>query len=119
MEEKNMAVILPEPDQLFTSVNIVSVGIATLAVNVVTNALYKLANLNQKWTAFITALVIAYLIVAISGNQHWYDWILAFFNACLLFCSALGLNETGVATFTPPGTGFAKPVGFFNSWMKQ
>jgi len=107
------------PDQLFTSINIVSVGIATLAVNVVANALYKLVKLPQKWTAFTTALIIAYLIVAISSNQHWYNWILAFFNACLLFCSALGLNETGAAAFTPPGKAFVRPESFFSSWFKD
>jgi len=105
-------------DQLFTSVNIVSVGIATAAVNVAANTLYKLIKLPTKWTAFAAALLIAYIVVFISSQRQWYDWVLAFFNACLLFCSALGINEIGAAALSPPGRGFAKPEGFIKSWLK-
>ncbi len=108
----------PVIDQLFTSVNIVGVGIATAAVNVTTNALYRLVRLPQKWTAFAASLLIAYIVVSMSSNRPWYDWVLAFFNACLLFCSALGMNETGAAALSGPGKGFAKPEGFFKSWLQ-
>jgi zinc transporter ZupT len=104
----------PVTDQLFTSVNIASVGTATAAVTVLTNTLYKLAKLPQKWTAFVAALLIAYIVVSMSSNPQWYDWILAFFNACLLYCSALGINQM----LAPSGAGFAKPQSFFQSWLK-
>jgi hypothetical protein len=106
------------PDQLFTSINIASVGIATVAVNVFTNTLYKLAKLPPKWTAFIAALIIAIVVVSISSNHKWYDWVLAFFNACLLFCSALGINEIGAEALSGGSKGFAKPAGFITSWIK-
>jgi len=50
---------------------------------------------------------------------HWYDWVLAFFNACLLFCSALGVNEVGVATTNTPGSGFAKAKPLFEPWLRR
>jgi hypothetical protein len=115
--------VVPITDQLFTAVNIGSVGIASGAVVLVTNTFYKLANLPQKWTAFCTALVIAYLIVFISTSPQWYDWIFAFLNACLLFCTALGLNEYGSPKpdFTQgmvKTEGMAKTEPFIRSWLK-
>lgn len=107
-----------QADQLFTSVNVVSVGVATAAVNLAANTLHNLFGLPPKWTAFIAALLIAYIIVSLSSQPQWYDWVLAFFNACLLFCSALGINEISAVTLTPPGAGFAKPAGFIKSWLK-
>jgi hypothetical protein len=104
-------------DQLFTATNIAGVGIATGAVTVASNALYKLARWPQRWTAFIAALVIAYTVVIMSSSHAWHDWVLAFFNACLLYCSALGVNEVGVATSSQPGKGFASTEGFFTPWL--
>jgi hypothetical protein len=107
------------PEQLFTATNIASVGIATGAVTVATNALYKLANLPQRWTAFVAALIIAYIVVFMSSAPMWYHWVLAFFNACLLYCSALGVNELGSAASKPTGQGFASAEPFFNSWLRK
>lgn len=111
----------PITDQLFTSVNVASVGIATAAVNVAANALYKISNkkLPPQKTAFGAALLIAYIVVYKSSNPLWYDWVLAFFNACLLYCSALGMNEMGSVALSPSGKGFAKTEGFMKSWLKQ
>lgn len=105
-------------DALFTSTNIISVGVATLAVNVTTNTLHSLFKFPPKFTAFIAALVIAYVVVAIETGPAWYEWVLAFFKACLLFCSATGINELGAAaTGNPPGSGFAGGKGFIRSWF--
>ncbi len=109
-----------EPDKLFTPENIVSVGVATLAVTVVTNTARKLvAKAKPTWVAFGASLVIAYVVVGIQTVSHWYDWVLAFFNACLLFCSALGINEVGAATGANDKKGFAAGDGFFKSWFKK
>jgi hypothetical protein len=109
----------PLPNELFTSVNIASMGIATVAVNVVTNTLYKLVTAPKKWTAFLAALVIAIVAVSVSSNTQWYDWVLGFFNACLLFCSALGINELAVGGSGAGGSGFAATPTFFTSWLKR
>jgi hypothetical protein len=106
------------PDQLFTSVNITGVGIATVAVNVFTNTLYKLTKLSPEWTAFIASLLIAYIVTFLSTSALWYNWVLAFFNACLLYCSAFGLNEMGAEAFSTNKQGFARPGGLINSWIK-
>jgi hypothetical protein len=109
---------MPLPDQLFTPTNIASLGVATAAVNVVANALYKLAKWSPKWTAFVCSLAIAYLAVFMESAPQWYEWLLAFFNACLLFCSALGVNELGASAGSKPGQGFARGESFFTSWIR-
>lgn len=106
-----------QAETLFTPTNIISVGVATLAVNVATNTLYAVIKLPPKLTAFVASLVIAYVVVAMVKTPAWYEWVLAFFNACLLFCSALGLNELGAKAATPRGRGFAAPKQIIQSWF--
>ena len=108
-----------KPDELFTPTNIASLAAASAAVTVVGNALYKVAGWDPRWTAFVAALAIAYLVLIMKANREWYEWVLAFFNACLLYCSALGINETGVAVSTKPGAGFARPAPFFATWIRS
>lgn len=103
--------------QLFTAVNIGSVTIATSAIIVVTNTLYTLFKLPQKWTAFAMAMIIAYLNVIFSQGPQWYDWLLAFVNACLLFCSALGLNEIVVKSGKAQTKEIEVERKFFLSWF--
>jgi len=106
-----------QPEQWFTATNILSVGVATLIVNVVTNTFYNLLKFPPKWTAFITAIVVAYLVLFMKAGPRWYEWVFAFFNACLLFCSALGINELGVSTMVKPGKGAATPNPILKSWL--
>lgn len=108
-----------DPNTMFTSATIVSAGVATLAVTVVTTTLHKLAGLPPKWTAFATALVVAYVVVGMQTAPAWYDWVLAFFNACLLFCSATGVNEVGAATTTSAGQGFGEGRPLLVSWFRR
>jgi hypothetical protein len=106
------------PSELFTPVNIAALGVATAAVIAVTNTFKALFSFPPKRTAFVASLVIAYLTVAMKPMPPWYEWVLAFFNACLLFCSATGLNETAATqTGAPPGKGFGKGAPFFGSWF--
>jgi hypothetical protein len=107
-----VADVVPITDQLFTAVNIGSLGIATGAVTVVTNAFKHLLGLAPtwlKWIAFGMSMVIAMVVVAISSTIHWYDWIFGFINGCLLFCTALGANEIGRAS--------VRVRGFFQKWL--
>lgn len=82
-------------NELFTPASIVSVGVASGAVTVAANALYKLFGVQQKFTAGAASLVLAYGYVAIKDSAIPFEWVLAFFNACLLFCTAMGMNDVG------------------------
>jgi len=108
------AVIAAATNEFFTPTNIVSVAVATAAVNVTANTLFALFKAPKKITAFAAAIVIAYLAVYMQKSPEPYEWVFAFFNACLLFCSAFGLNELAAGQ----AQGFAR-AGFFQSWIRE
>jgi hypothetical protein len=105
------------PGQFFTAVNIGSVTLATSAIIVVTNTLYTLFSLSRKWSAFAMAIIISYLNVIFNQGAQWYDWVLAFVNACLLFCSALGLNELTAGSSVSGMRVEEKKKKFISSWL--
>jgi glucose uptake protein GlcU len=112
--------VVPITDQLFTAINIGSVGVATGAVTLVPAALDQLADLTSKTLkriAFGTSLGIAYLVVFMSSNPQWYDWGFAFLNACLLFCAANGVNR--LASKSSKEKGVIETAGFFKSWQEE
>ncbi len=80
--------------QFFTPVNLASLASATAMVVVAAIALKKVAGLKPSLTAFLFSQVLALLNVLVNPNWNWVDWALLFFNGCLLYCTALGLNET-------------------------
>jgi len=106
-------------DELFSPTNIVGVAVATAAVNAFSTTLYRAFKLPPKWTAFVAALALAYLVVFMKPAPLWYEWVLAFFNACLLFCSAAGVNEAGAAASETQVMGFAAPEPIFQSWFRK
>jgi MFS superfamily sulfate permease-like transporter len=107
------------PNELFGPANIVTTAGATAAVTFATNAIcYLVPWLARKWPAFVMALIIAYLAVMMKDAPVWYEWVLAFFNACLLFCSALGLNAVALA-IKPEKSGFAGGREFFKPWLEK
>ena len=114
---------MPAPvEEFFTVTSISSLGVAAVAVNVTANALYRYGQLAQKKTAFVNALILAYLNVFLKPHPHWAEWLLAFVNGCLLFCTAMGIND--VVEQKPPVGGprglapleEAPRESFFSSW---
>lgn len=105
------------PDQFFTATNILSVGAATAAVALVANTLYSIAGVSRKRSAFLTAIVLAYLPIFIEKTPQTYEWVLGFLNACLLYCSALGINEMAAAS-AAKGRGFIRGRAFISSWLR-
>ena len=105
------------PNDYFTPAGIASLAVATAAVNAAAIALYSIAKIPQKRTAFVSALVIAFVVTGMKTAPQWYEWLLAFFNACLLYCSALGLNETA-ARAGSRSQGFSAGGGPFTSWLR-
>jgi hypothetical protein len=108
----------------FTMTSISSLAVAASAVNVTANALYRFAKVDPKRSAFITGLLIGYLNVVVSRNFHWAEWLIAFINGCLLFCTAMGMNDLleqprpARTRKLLPGSMNAPPP-FFVPWRKQ
>ena len=71
----------PLANELFTPTNIAGVAIATTAVNVATNALYQLAKLPQRWTAFIATSSCLCLVRRHGMSGSWHSSMRACYTA--------------------------------------
>jgi lysylphosphatidylglycerol synthetase-like protein (DUF2156 family) len=100
-----------------------------LAVVVVTNTFRKLTKRDWLAVPFIVAIVLA---MAVAGAQNALGeiigWVVAFLNGCLLFCTALGLQETitsgtqgqlASATREQREQRRNQPLPFFSSWLPK
>jgi len=47
----------------------------------------------RKWTSFVIAILLAYLVALLAPEQNFVKWIIAFFNGFLVFASAMGINQ--------------------------
>ena len=107
----------PQPAQqlnFFTWQSFGTLAVATTMVVMVANVMRTLLGWNSKWVPFGVSLAVTLLGLLVSKDPiGWREWVVAPFNACLLFCSATGMNETGArylprayrlrSWFTPDG----------------
>lgn len=117
-----MADELATVQQYFTWSGLAALGGATVAVVMLTTVFRRLVGMEHSpkvvvWFAFIVSIAIVYGVAYFSdqfippsdlpaAEQSKYFWgqiFLLFLNACLLFCSATGANETVVAAKTGAG----------------
>jgi hypothetical protein len=114
-----MAIEQINPDTLTTTAG------GVFAVGIVSAALRSALKIVSPLLPFIVSLgvgiLMAYLVAKLSTGL---DWVMAFFNACLLYCGAMGLNETAAylkETPPPAGRKFASeqrpPV--LKSWFRD
>jgi hypothetical protein len=109
---------------LFTLQSFATLGGATLGVVVVTNTFRKLTGRHSPWVPFTASVAISILGAHLAGSLSGVGWLLALLNACLLFCTALGLNETvvDIANTPPPGMVSPqgrKPIKWLSYWVKR
>ena len=70
---------------------------AAVAVVVVANTVRKLTNWDSPWIPFIVSVLLVVGTTLPTGRlKEFTDWLLAGLNACLLFCTATGLNDQAV-----------------------
>jgi hypothetical protein len=90
---------------------------------VVTNTYRRLRGSESPWVAFVAALIISF-----AGAYQANAWrglvevLLIVLNACLLFCTALGINETAAASVTSRPLAGVSPLGlrkvaWLSSWF--
>ena len=109
----------PEDMQaLFTLSSLISMQGATLGVTVITNGLRaligkKFSKVAIRWTAFIVSLILAFVIGWFATGDGFFKWVVAVFNAFLIFSSALGITQ-GLSSAGVLGDGDTK---FFKSWL--
>jgi hypothetical protein len=85
---------MPNTQQFVTPESILTYTGATVAVVAISTTLRKVTGSNSIWIPFITSLVIGFVVAGASGSLNsLLEWLVAFVNCCLLFCTAIGANE--------------------------
>jgi hypothetical protein len=102
-------------DSLFTVQSLLSLQGSAAAALLVPNVLAYLIgdkfNPYKKWVSFVVAMALSYLVAILAPDVDWAKWVLAFFNGCLVFASAVGINQAA---------GSGTTLGdrrFFGSWF--
>jgi hypothetical protein len=112
------------PQAFFTGRSLFTLGGASLAVVVVSKSIRTLLKWDSPWPAFIVALVVcfasAHSLKVLNGPV---DYLVSALNSCLLFCTALGMNETTAINHDLKGRAVTsdrqnKNVGWWSSWLK-
>src|SRR5437867_8005232 len=89
--------------QFVTTTSILTFGGASLAVFLISAAVQRVIAKNWIVIPFIAAIVVGFGIAKTAGTLDTFlDWLVAFVNCCLLFCTATGANELAAAR--PAGT---------------
>ncbi len=87
----------------FTASSLVTFGGASLAIVALSNTWQRLSGLRPVWPAFIASLILTFGSAASVDHLHgFFAYVIAFFNACLLFSTAAGMQEATIATSPPP-----------------
>lgn len=110
----------------FTIESFATFGGASLIVLVLTNTYRKLTKQDHAIIAFLAAELVAFVGAYEAHSLTCpVQYFVAALNGCLLFCSALGINETATNVTAPlPPPGSVKPQGakrvkWLSSWYKS
>lgn len=109
----------------FTYQSFGTVAGASFAVVILTNTYRTLAKSDSPIPAFVASLLIAFFGAYQAGNWKGLgEAFLILLNACLLFCTALGIQEVAVGTRNRPPPGAVKAhgrvaVSWLSHWFKK
>jgi hypothetical protein len=98
---------------------------STGIIVVVTNTVRAAFSTRHALIPVIVSLLVGFAGAALANKLGiWPEWLLAFFNSCLLFCTATGAAETIAAGTQGHLVGeselqSATPVRFFSSWFRD
>ena len=110
-------------DEYFTWASLGTLAGAVAVVVVVTNTVRTLLKIDTPWVAFVVSILLVYgLAVANHALASISGYLISFFNASLLFCSATGANQSaGAASTRPAGDTEAygtRPVRWLQPWFR-
>jgi hypothetical protein len=88
---------MPAQDYI-SAQSIATLGGASVAVLAVANTLHYLLKVPGRWSASIMSLALAFGTQISFSQSGWFDYLIAFINSCVLFCTSLGLSDTVLKT---------------------
>jgi len=114
---------MTEATQAFLSEkSLLTLGGASMAVVAVSKTLRTLFKWDSPWPAFIVSVAVCFTgAYSLKVLNEPLDYLVNALNACLLFCTALGMNETAGArrqSLRAKSLGAEKSVGWWSSWLK-
>jgi hypothetical protein len=83
---------MAEPSDFLTVASIATFSGSTAAVVLVANTIRMAVGRNWRLIPFFVSMGISYFVVALTGGQPWYGWVLAAINGCVLYCAAFGIQ---------------------------
>jgi hypothetical protein len=93
---------------------------ASLAVTVFTNTVHALTKRSSPWIPFVASVVIVVAVaLSTAPAREPMTWLLALINACLLFCTAAGIQGV-IGQVAPPSETNTpnKPTSFKAQWTR-
>jgi hypothetical protein len=82
---------------LLTLTEVATISGAIAAVTASANALYYVWGLNQRLTGIISSFVVSGLGASMSTEQTVSIWVVAVFNAFIIYCGSVGASAMGSA----------------------
>jgi|GEM_PF-2918458 len=112
-------------EEFFTLGSLGTMAVASGAILAVTNTIRRVFGIGHLVVPLIVALVITFSVAAAAHKLgNWPEWIVAFLNACLLFCTATGAQELVTADQLKPKVAGApelqrrRSLRWWSSWTK-
>jgi hypothetical protein len=109
----------------FTGDTFGTVAGCAAAIIIISNTIRALTRLTTPLIPFVISLIIGFVVAGgLAGKLNEpIEWLLAFLNSCLLFCTATGGQEIATTAGQPKQPGgvvrqSVKPVPFFSSWLR-
>lgn len=112
-------------ENFFTLDTFATVAGSTGIIVVVTNTIRSAFRSRSPLIPIGISIIVGFAGAAVANKLGaWPEWLLAFANSCLLFCTATGAAETTAAGAEGRVGGGAelqsdKPVRFFSSWFRD
>ncbi|WP_410817696.1 hypothetical protein [Micromonospora sp. 050-3] len=90
-----------------------------LATNVIGGLIGPSGDKLRKWIAIAIALLLSYVTAAFADEAGGEKWVIAFFNALVIFSAALGVNQfpPGNRQATPTQVASGREPRVFRSWV--
>ena len=85
-------------NDLFTWGSLVSLqgssAAALLLPNVLSSVFGAGIDKYKRYIAFAISMILPYIVAAMATDTGWVKWVVALFNGCLVYASAVGINQS-------------------------
>lgn len=100
------------PQEFMNPVNIITFTGSTFAITIICSVFRRLWGVSNPMLPATLALILCFGFAYDEGFPHnFVGWLVLIVNACMLFCAAVGANETASNFVNPPTVGKDQQFG--------